>query len=429
MKRCAGLSYRLRGARACLTLWSALSGACLLEPGSLDDGAQVEETGSSALADPTCSTGIPNGDVCCSASCGSCGGSGCGSRPGGASACCAGPITTANVSCSGSEPPCVIQRSAGDPTCATGIAAGTACCASSCGACGGTGCASRPGGAEACCANPINSSGVSCSGSMPPCTMGSGGGGGGGPRWELLRADFQGQSVGTYSQGKVASDFGSAASWSNGLNQGRAKIVQEGSNRFLRVTYPANQFGPGNGGVQFEVGLHGKHEELYLSYRVRFAPGFDFVQGGKLPGLVGGTAPTGCTTDRTGGFSARSMWRPSGSLAQYLYHPERQNRCGDDWYYKLNGSNFRFTPGQWHTIEHHIRMGTRGQQDGVMQGYIDGRLALDGRIKWRNSGANYGIDKLFFSTFFGGSSQSWAPRSQQQADFDDFVVADKPITH
>jgi hypothetical protein len=259
--------------------------------------------------------------------------------------------------------------------------------------------------------------------------MGTSDGGGGGPRWELLRADFQSQSTGTYSQSKIASDFGSQASWSNGLNEGRAKIVQEGSNRFLRVTYPANQFGPGKGGVQFEASLHGKYEELYLSYRVRFAPGFDFVQGGKLPGLVGGTSPTGCTTDLTGGFSARNMWRPGGSMAQYLYFPERKNRCGDDWYYKVNGSNAKFNPGQWHTVEHRIVMGTKGQANGIMQGWIDGKLALDGRLKWRNSGASYGIDKLFFSTFFGGSSQAWAPKSQQQADFDDFVVADRPITH
>jgi hypothetical protein len=195
------------------------------------------------------------------------------------------------------------------------------------------------------------------------------------------------------------------------------------------VTYPANQFGPGHGGVQFNVSLHGTYQELYLSYRVRFGAGFDFVQGGKLPGLVGGSSPTGCTTDLVGGFSARNMWRTGGSVAQYLYYPERTQRCGEDRYYKFSGSTVRFVPGQWHTVEHRIVMGTSGQRNGVMQAWFDGRLALDGRLKWRNSGAGYGIDTLFFSTFYGGSDQSWAPRSQQQADFDDFVVADAPITH
>ncbi len=58
--------------------------------------------------DAQCSTGIRAGDVCCSASCGSCGGSGCGSRPGGADECCSSPILASGVSCSGNEPPCVV---------------------------------------------------------------------------------------------------------------------------------------------------------------------------------------------------------------------------------------------------------------------------------------------------------------------------------
>ena len=39
--------------------------------------------------------GIPNssGSLCCARSCGTCGGSGCSSRPGGKTKCCAGEIT------------------------------------------------------------------------------------------------------------------------------------------------------------------------------------------------------------------------------------------------------------------------------------------------------------------------------------------------
>lgn len=58
-----------------------------------------------------------------------------------------------------------------DPNCNTGIANGTACCALSCGTCGGTGCSSRPGGAAGCCTSNINSSGINCSGNRPPCKM------------------------------------------------------------------------------------------------------------------------------------------------------------------------------------------------------------------------------------------------------------------
>ncbi|HSC86406.1 MAG TPA: hypothetical protein VLC09_04020 [Polyangiaceae bacterium] len=316
--------------------------------------------------------------------------------------------------------------------CANGIRGDGVCCSLSCGTCGGSGCGDRVGGSAECCAGPIRDSGVSCSGNAPPCVLsGSGGstgsgGSSGGTGRKLVNATFQNQSTGTYTLGKVSADFGSSPSWDNGLSQGRASVVQEGSNKFLRVTYPANQFGPANGGVQFNVDLKGDYEELFFSYRVRFAPGFDFVNGGKLPGLVGGSSPSGCTTDLYNGFSARNMWRGGGIVEQYMYYPDRTNRCGDDWNY----SGARFVPGTWHTVEHRIRMGTKGQSNGVMQGWLDGKLLLNRtNVRWRTATAGYAIDTLYFSTFFGGSDSSWAPKSAQRVDFDDFIVSDQPIAH
>lgn len=62
-------------------------------------------------SEPTCSTGILNstGTVCCAAACGACGGAGCDTRPGGAASCCTSNVTASNVSCSGSVPPCVMS--------------------------------------------------------------------------------------------------------------------------------------------------------------------------------------------------------------------------------------------------------------------------------------------------------------------------------
>jgi hypothetical protein len=49
--------------------------------------------------------------VCCASMCGTCGGSGCGQRPGGGGDCCTGGITTANVACSETHGigPCVMD--------------------------------------------------------------------------------------------------------------------------------------------------------------------------------------------------------------------------------------------------------------------------------------------------------------------------------
>jgi hypothetical protein len=61
-----------------------------------------------------------------------------------------------------------------DPGCFTGIlsADGNYCCPISCGACGGGGCGSRPGGSLNCCTAGIDFIGATCSGSQAPCATG-----------------------------------------------------------------------------------------------------------------------------------------------------------------------------------------------------------------------------------------------------------------
>lgn len=68
--------------------------------------------------------------------------------------------------------------------------------------------------------------------------------------------------------------------------------------------------------------------EVTLSYSVYFSDGFDFVKGGKLPGLYGGASEdeakscSGGRQDNRGRcFSARLMWRKDGMGEFYNYFP------------------------------------------------------------------------------------------------------------
>ena len=61
-------------------------------------------------ADPECENGVLAGPVCCAASCGICGGTGCNDRPGGSESCCAGTIQAKNQSCDDHVAPCVVDR-------------------------------------------------------------------------------------------------------------------------------------------------------------------------------------------------------------------------------------------------------------------------------------------------------------------------------
>jgi hypothetical protein len=104
-----------------------------------------------------CKTGIIDYShtLCCAKSCGVCGGYGCETRPGGATACCANPIkATMRVCRSDSDVHCVIQA---HPKCESGIlsADNRVCCSKTCGVCAGGGCEKRPGGANNCCLTVI----------------------------------------------------------------------------------------------------------------------------------------------------------------------------------------------------------------------------------------------------------------------------------
>lgn len=134
-----------------------------------------------AWADPSCENGILSldGKACCPLSCGSCGGSGCSARPGGAPNCCGGTIQNAGRSCLEQGAPCNVEKvppagyktAFGDPICARGIYKNGACCAASCGSCGGSGCSTRPGGASACCTGRIKDDAKSCLVNEAPCAV------------------------------------------------------------------------------------------------------------------------------------------------------------------------------------------------------------------------------------------------------------------
>jgi hypothetical protein len=229
-----------------------------------------------------------------------------------------------------------------------------------------------------------------------------------------------------YSEQTLAADWNDPP-WNNGVGDGRVSII-EGSEAFagrsLRVTYPAGGVGPSSGGAQWQLRFAASHDELYVAYRVRFGSSFDFVKGGKLPGFAGGAANTGGDKP-TGldGFSARMMWRTAGSVVQYMYYMDQPGNFGEDFIWDLGGSARTFQPGTWHLVEHRVKMNTPGSADGSVEGWFDGVKALERTgVRLRDSGATFGIEMLYFSTFFGGSDATWAPSKDEYIDYDDFVV-------
>ena len=98
-------------------------------------------------------------------------------------------------------------------------------------------------------------------------------------------------------------------------------VSDPGSGPVLQVTYAEGSFSHDTGGTQFyslwNTTDGSAFNSMMVSYELAFDEGFDWVKGGKLPGLRGGLNSTGCSggnkADGLECFSSRLMWRKSGA--------------------------------------------------------------------------------------------------------------------
>ncbi len=244
---------------------------------------------------------------------------------------------------------------------------------------------------------------------------------------------FTSQPLGLYTKDQINQD------WNNpprimGADSGRCNIVEDPldkSRHVFEIKYPKGKIGQEEhgGGAQWRFKFDKSYLKCTIEYQVMFPAGFDFVKGGKLPGLCGGTSPAGGKkSDGSDGFSARIMWRERGEIFQYMYWMERaqEKNWGDDFPWKdlesKEQKSFGFIPGQWHTLKTEITMNAPGERDGQIISWLDGKLALDQKGAFRAKGATFGIDSFNFTTFFGGNMPDWAPTKDEVAYFADFVI-------
>lgn len=245
------------------------------------------------------------------------------------------------------------------------------------------------------------------------------------PTWaESWGASFNGHPLQTYTGTLLKQDWAGLI-WDGTRN--RARILAETGQpeqHFLRMKYPAHTIGPEKNGGQFLVRLPAA-EEYYLSYRVRFQPGFDFAKGGKLPGLASGDGKysNGNKPVDGDGWTARLMWVENGRLVPYLYYAGMPaNRTfGDFW-----DIDAQVTPGAWQHITQRIRLNHPGKRDGIYTVWVNGRQATHRTdMEWRH-GDKGKIDSFYFSTYHGGNTPDWAPRWDSHADFDDIRISRTP---
>jgi hypothetical protein len=179
-----------------------------------------------------------------------------------------------------------------------------------------------------------------------------------------------------------------------------------------------------------------EYEEMWSRHYVYFDDSWNFgttySNGGKLPGFAGKYGACGSGGDKcdgTDGWTARMAHRPPKEggdlrLGHYVYHANMSGDYGDTFQWNTNGE-IEFN--QWYKIDQRVVMNTPGKADGIIQSWVDGKLAQDEHsLKFRNSGYdNIKINSFKFNTFMGGG---WVSERDCHCYYDDLALSPTKIS-
>ena len=168
-----------------------------------------------------------------------------------------------------------------------------------------------------------------------------------------------------------------------------------------------------------------------LEYEVYFPNDFDFVKGGKLPGMSGGVKNgRGCGggVDPNECFSFRIMWRREGMGEAYIY--AKEGAQGPDFCSKFpdcstnkfpctlcdyahgvsfGRGSFKFQKGTWQKLRITVTLNDPGTANGYLGLEYNGELVASyDKMMWRAK-SDMKIEAAEMSSWFGGSDDTWSP--------------------
>lgn len=217
------------------------------------------------------------------------------------------------------------------------------------------------------------------------------------------------------------------------------------SARGIQIRYAPGAAGLDNGAVFRAVPRGLPATSASFGYSVYFPTDFDWVKGGKLPGLCIGTAPAECSTGgnwTTSAGSFRIMFRAGGQAIGYAYFPlaggnqgayavqgpeykasadASNGNTGHDIWFKKNKS-FQLIAGEWNTVRMRVALNSPGKSDGSLDLTINGVSRTIRGVRWRDSAKSM-INSVNFVSFYGGSDVSWAPARPSYTLYKDITFA------
>lgn len=209
-------------------------------------------------------------------------------------------------------------------------------------------------------------------------------------------------------------------------------------NSMLRVYYPK---GSSNFGTRPKGGCNFKAKprclpgtDVAFHYKVRFAKGFEWSKGGKLPGLFVGEGVASGGRHSKDAASFRLMWKKDGYVVAYVYVPsgirqpvsyikaaEEGDEFGDTLFAKARlklRDNLR-----WNDLVLRLKLNTfedgggDPRPDGMLSLCVNEQVVTLQGIVWRRH-AGLKVSSLLLTSFYGGK---WRCPSDTYAEFTDFT--------
>ena len=194
--------------------------------------------------------------------------------------------------------------------------------------------------------------------------------------------------------------------------------VEQGGHYGLSLTFP------------FKKRLGYEPEEAYFRYYLRFADDWTPRRGGKLPGFGGTYGRAGWggrPVDGTDGWSARGLFEGQKDgrtpIGFYCYHMDMKGVYGSNWVWDRDGLGF-LENNRWYCIEQDVKLNTPGQADGVLQGWVDGRLAFEKTDVRFRAVDTLKIEAVWINVYLGGT---WTAERDHHLYLDEIVISKQPI--
>lgn len=196
----------------------------------------------------------------------------------------------------------------------------------------------------------------------------------------------------------------------------------------------------------FATELGYEPEEIYMRYYVRHSGSWKTCtqDGGKMPGISGTYGRAGWGGRPSDG-SADSGWSSRGSyskaipiddtlnplfgyvgIGNYVYHAEMVNeglQYGNVWKWDRNLNGY-LKMDKWYCVESYVKLNTPTQKDGVIKGWVNGRLAFEKQgLNFRNVDS-LKIEKIWMNVYHGGKTPTVGDCISY---FDNIVISDEYI--